>query len=46
MFEEGEQLVLLNVVDVKYKVENSKQDIFSVNTDVLYYSLETMNCFI
>lgn len=32
--EEGDQLVLLNAVDVKHKAENAKLDIFSVDTDV------------
>ena len=45
--EEGEQMVLLNVVDVKYKAENSKQDILSLKISIfLYYSIETTICFI
>ena len=32
--EEGDQMVLLNAVDVKHKAENAKLDIFSVDTDV------------
>ena len=32
--EEGDQLVLLNAVDIKHKAENAKLDIYSVDTDV------------
>ena len=50
--EEGDQLVLLNAVDVNHKDENAKVDIFSVDTDVFvlltgnYPLIPPMTCFV
>ena len=48
--EEGDQLVLLNAIDVMHKDKNAKLDVFSVDTDVLvlltgtYPLLPPMTC--